>query len=533
MVLEINRNLRSETLQHNHTHCTANIGFTEEELEQFSWGTRGFFEQMPAKGDGYECYGDNCYGRPEVIQALKYVCNEWVKKYPKPRIGIGDISTAEGATPGHSSHDNGLDVDIALVANTDEEIPLTCYDSKYSRQRTQELVDLFYNNPILRIRRILFNDPQITGVEFCDGHHNHLHVSFISPGIDSAPYSSDRDGDLRLVIPPMQGERVRKLQEDLANVGISVTADGIFGEQTDAAVRKFQADRNLQVDGIAGFVTQTKLAELSSGQSRGVSSEPSNLKLQDVIDQKRSIPFDDINSGVFVDDRLFCAEIQTILRANHLLEVVDGIYGSKTQEALRNFKASRQLDGGDVLGATTAKALLDAKQGAGKLPDWKGGDKQAAVQAIIKEAHRQGIASQAQIAYILATVQHETAETFQPVKESDFLGEPAAENDRKTLPYYPFYGRGYVQLTHLDNYRKYSDLLSLDLVNNPELVMLPDISLFILVHGMKWGVFTGMKLDDYISESSVDFWSARKIINGIDRAELIEKYAINWQTQLG
>jgi hypothetical protein len=62
MVLEINRSSRSETLQHNHTHCTANIGFTAEELEQFSWGTRGLFEQMPANGDGYECYGDHCYG---------------------------------------------------------------------------------------------------------------------------------------------------------------------------------------------------------------------------------------------------------------------------------------------------------------------------------------------------------------------------------------------------------------------------------------------------------------------------------------
>ncbi|MEG4324732.1 peptidoglycan-binding protein, partial [Microcoleus sp. herbarium5] len=64
MVLEFNRNLRSKTLQHNHTHCTAHIGFTAEEIEQFSWGTRGFFEPMPANGDGYECYGDNCYGRP-------------------------------------------------------------------------------------------------------------------------------------------------------------------------------------------------------------------------------------------------------------------------------------------------------------------------------------------------------------------------------------------------------------------------------------------------------------------------------------
>ena len=331
----------------------------------------------------------------------------------------------------------------------------------------------------------------------------------------------------------MQGERVRQLQESLANVGIAIKADGTFGKQTDAAVRKFQAEQGLQVDGIAGFVTQTKLKQLISGQSRGVSSEPSGLTLQDVIDQNQSIPFDNITSGVLVEDQLFCAEIQTILRANHLLEIVDGIYGSKTLAALRNFKTNRQLDGGDMLGPTTAKALLDIKPGVGLLPNWQGGDKQATAEAILKEANRQGITSQAQIAYIIATVQHETNDSFQPVKESYYLGEIEGENDRKTLPYYPYYGRGYVQLTWNYNYRKYSDVLGLDLVNDPDLVMRPDIALFILIHGMKWGVFTGIKLDDCISNNHVDFLKARKIINGNDKAEQIQSYAISWQNQLG
>ncbi|SKB13672.1 Carboxypeptidase (modular protein) [Planktothrix sp. PCC 11201] len=490
-----------------------------------------------ASGAGYERYAqypEKCYGRPEVLQALKYICVEWEKRYPQgPRVSIGNISLANGGPmPPHSSHQHGLDVDIAPVANTNEEIGLTWQDSKYSRQRTQELVDLFYSNPILGIRRILFNDPDITRVERYVGHDNHLHVSFLSPGIDSAPYSSDQDGDLRLVIPPMQGERVRQLQESLANVGITITADGIFGKQTDAAVRKFQAQQSLQVDGIAGFVTQTKLEQLISGQSRGVSDQPSGLTLQDVIDQNQSIPFDNIDSGVLVKDQLFCAEIQTILRANHLLESVDGIYGLKTQEALRNFKTNRQLDGGDVLGPTTAKALLDAKPGAGLLPKWQGGDKQATVKVIIQEANRQGITSQAQIAYILATVEHETGDTFQPVREGYYLGEVEGENHRQTLPYYPYYGRGYVQLTHLDNYREYSNILGLDLVNAPDLVMRPDIAVFVLIHGMKSGVFTGIKLDDCISNNHVDFLKARKIINGNDKAEQIQTYAINWQNQL-
>lgn len=537
MVLDINPNHRHDSSPHDHTACTAPIGFTAEEIEQFSWGTRGLFEQMPASGVGYERYAEypeKCYGRPEVIQAIISICSEWAKLYPKPRIGVGNISLPSGGPmPPHSSHQHGLDVDLAPVANNDEEIPLTWHDPKYSWERTQKLVDLIHNNPILGVKVILFNDPAITGVQSWAGHDDHLHVSFLPPGIDSAPHSSDQQGDLRLLIPPMQGERVRQLQEDLANVGISITVDGIFGEQTDAAVRKFQAEQGLSVDGIAGFVTQTKLTQLISGQSRSVSGEPSALTLQDVISQKREISFEDINSGLLLEDRVFCAEIQTILQANHLLEVVDGIYGPKTQEALRKFKASRHLGNGDVLGATTAKALLDAKPGAGLLPDWQGGDKPTTVQAIIKEAQRQGITSQAQIAYIIATVEHETADSFQPVRESYYLGDSEGENHRKTLPYYPFYGRGYVQLTWNYNYRKYSDLLGLDLVNDPELVMRPDISLFILVHGMKHGFFTGFKLDDYISDNDMDLFNARRIVNGTDKAALIKDYAMNWHAKLG
>lgn len=517
--------------------CTAAIGLTEAEVEQFSWGFRGMYAQMPQAGPGYDCYsttGDR-YGLPEVIEAVKSVCAAWEKLYPSgPRVGIGDISLPNGGPmPPHASHDRGIDVDIALVANTNEEIGLTWDHPKYSHERTQQLIDLFLNNPVLGVRVIFFNDPQARGVQPWAGHDNHFHVSFLSPGVSAAKFSSDQQGDLRLVVPMMRGARVTKLQQDLAKVGMAVNVDGDFGAKTDAAVRKFQSDYGLDVDGIAGKMTLAKLAQVIREQTAGArgASGP-GLKLQDLIDHNQSIPFDDINSGVLVDDLTLCTEVQTILRANGLLDVVDGLYGPKTREALRRFKADRFLGGGDVLGATTAKALLDAKPGSGQLPDWQGGNRQAAIQAIIKEAYRQGITAKAQIAYMLATVQHETADTFQPVCEAYYLGEPSAEHYRQTLRYYPFYGRGYVQLTWDYNYRQYSDLLNLDLVNQPDLVMRPDISLFILVDGMKRGVFTGVKLDDYISSSSVNFRRARRIINGDDEAVKIESYAMNWQTNL-
>jgi predicted chitinase len=89
-----------------------------------------------------------------------------------------------------------------------------------------------------------------------------------------------------------------------------------------------------------------------------------------------------------------------------------------------------------------------------------------------------------------------------------------------------------VQLTWDFNYREYSNILGLDLINQPDLVMRSDVSLFILIDGMKRGVFTGVGLDNYISGRSADFYNARRIINGTDQARLVESYAIAWQTNL-
>lgn len=64
----------------------------------------------------------------------------------------------------------------------------------------------------------------------------------------------------------MKGEDVRRLQQRLIELGYALPkygADGEYGSETATAVKAFQRDRNLTVDGIAGEAT---LAALYAGQ---------------------------------------------------------------------------------------------------------------------------------------------------------------------------------------------------------------------------------------------------------------------------
>jgi predicted chitinase len=156
----------------------------------------------------------------------------------------------------------------------------------------------------------------------------------------------------------------------------------------------------------------------------------------------------------------------------------------------------------------------------GTLQSSGGGNEQENIKLIIAECQRQGVTNPKQIAYILATAQHESG--YRPIDE----GGGASQT------YAPYFGRGFVQLTHEANYRKYSKILNQDFVKDPDLVKKPTIAAFILVHGMRTGTFTGAKLDDFIKGDSADYIRARTIVNGNDRDALIADYARQWEKKL-
>lgn len=136
------------------------------------------------------------------------------------------------------------------------------------------------------------------------------------------------------------------------------------------------------------------------------------------------------------------------------------------------------------------------------------------------------------LAYGLATAWHEAR--FKPIPEfGKGRGKPYGVRGKYQDEQY---GRGLVQLTWDRNYEWADKALGLNgsLLANFDRALEPEIATRILVKGMEEGAFTGKSLSTYIGKRGTvaEFTQARRIINGVDRAQLIAGYAVSFQDSL-
>lgn len=77
-----------------------------------------------------------------------------------------------------------------------------------------------------------------------------------------------------------RGEEVKKIQTKLKNWGYyGGSIDGVYGWQTENAVKSFQRKNGLTVDGVAGTQTLTAMGISSSGSSSGANANDANIEL--------------------------------------------------------------------------------------------------------------------------------------------------------------------------------------------------------------------------------------------------------------
>ena len=136
---------------------------------------------------------------------------------------------------------------------------------------------------------------------------------------------------------------------------------GVFGNSTDAAVRKFQSIFNLTSDGIVGKATWYKISQIYTAVARlaELDSEGTNIGIGTVP------PSTVLRQGSRGND---------VLTLQYLLNVIsefypgiprvaqDGIFGSGTNQAVIAFQQLRQLTPDSIVGAATWQALYDVFQ---------------------------------------------------------------------------------------------------------------------------------------------------------------------------
>jgi len=158
------------------------------------------------------------------------------------------------------------------------------------------------------------------------------------------------------------------------------------------------------------------------------------------------------------------------------------------------------------------------------------------IEAIIAGCTQYYVTDKRMIAYILATTHWESDRSMQPIAERGkgkgyrYGSKIKQDHSVYLLPDEIYYGRGFCQTTWFENYQmlsnqKYAKSKGWDFLNNPDLLLTMEPAVWAMIHCMWLGLYTGVGLRNYFNSTITDYVNARKIINGLDQAQTIAKFA--------
>ena len=152
------------------------------------------------------------------------------------------------------------------------------------------------------------------------------------------------------------GDEVRKMQNRLKELGyLKGSADGDFGAATESAVKSFQAQNGLAVDGKAGTATLNKL------YSANAKKAPANVTN---TSKPTATPFTSFKHG---DTGAEIKRMQTRLKElGYLNGKADGDFGDATEAAVRYFQQRNNLTVDGKAGQKTLDKLYSSSAKAAK-----------------------------------------------------------------------------------------------------------------------------------------------------------------------
>ncbi len=157
----------------------------------------------------------------------------------------------------------------------------------------------------------------------CEGVCKYLDVNYVAREL--ANYPTIRRGS--------NGNFVTILQYLLNQYGFNLSTDGVFGANTENAVKQFQTNNNLVADGIVGRNTWNALLNLNPTAN--------------------TLRRGSRNSAVLYLQQLLLSYLYPITN-------LDGIFGGETERAVVAFQTENGLTADGIVGANTWRALLNS-----------------------------------------------------------------------------------------------------------------------------------------------------------------------------
>ena len=176
-----------------------------------------------------------------------------------------------------------------------------------------------------------------------------------------------------------RGEEVRELQQALIDLGfLKGTADGVFGNKTENAVRAFQKKNKLTVDGLAGVSTRELIISKAQAKKNPATPTPAPAAEPTPAPAQTASPAPAQDPGGSSAASLFGSYAtirsgnkgarvkslqQALITLGYLSGGADGVFGAKTRNAVKAFQRSRKLSADGVAGKKTLVALESALSG--------------------------------------------------------------------------------------------------------------------------------------------------------------------------
>ena len=148
----------------------------------------------------------------------------------------------------------------------------------------------------------------------------------------SYPGTPIRRGNIGPYVVIIQTE-LNRIAENYPAIPKNPQIDGIFGEQTEAAVRKFQEIFNLQVDGIVGPATWYELVRLYTAVNKLAELQSQGQTYYNIAWASRN-PIQQGDRGIRVEQLQYMLSVLSAYISEIPPITVDGIFGPATRDAV-------------------------------------------------------------------------------------------------------------------------------------------------------------------------------------------------------